>query len=347
MKKLLSLFCVMGLSFLLVACGGSSDKKETDTSKEETETEEVTKEEPAEVTDDGKELYEVGQTTVVERVTGVKYEVTPTKFEVLTDYNGKNIKEFISGAIDADRFLVVTYTVKNIGDKDLKPSFDTVIHFDDRESYAGTPMDFKDKDVADEILAPGEEIELEQYFTDRIDKRTEFLGAFDFEEDGETWYKYSVSSEAKASLDNTEEDESSEDSTSDNSTANKEAVEFGETATVEKFNGAKFEITIDNFEITSGSEGKTITLNYTVKNTGENSFVPVNDAILDLGTEEDKGEAMPLTDFEKAEEPLEPGEEIKLENIYTSDDIDENQEYVLRHKDYGVVAGGETKFKTK
>src|SRR5699024_11345549 len=143
--------------------------------------------------------------------------------------------------------------------------------------------------------------------------------------------------EAKASLDNAEEDESSEDSTSDNSTANKEAVEFIKTATVEKFNGEKFKITIDHFEITSGTEGKTITLNYTVKNTGENSFVPVNDAILDLGTEEVKGEAMPLTDFEKAEEPLEPGEEIKLENIYTSDDIDENQEYVLRHKDYGVV----------
>src|SRR5699024_9012461 len=166
MKKLLSLLFVMGLSLTLVACGGEPDDKDKDTTKEETETEEVNKEEPGEVTQDGRELYEVGQTTVVERVTGVKYEVTPTKFDVLTDYNGKNIKEFISGAIDADRFLVVTYTVKNIGDKDLKPSFDTVIHFDDRESYAGTPMDFKDKDVADEILPPGEEIELEQYFTE-------------------------------------------------------------------------------------------------------------------------------------------------------------------------------------
>ncbi len=59
MKKLLSILFVMGLSFVLVACGGSSDEKETDTSKEE-------EEEPAEVTEDGKELYEVGQTTVVE-----------------------------------------------------------------------------------------------------------------------------------------------------------------------------------------------------------------------------------------------------------------------------------------
>ena len=343
MKKLLSLLCVIGLSFLLVACGGSSDEKETDTSKEETETEEVTKEEPAEVTDDGKELYEVGQTTVVERVTGVKYEVTPTKFEVLTDYNGKNIKEFISGAIDADRFLVVTYTLKNIGDKDLKPSFDTVIHFDDRESYAGTPMDFKDKDVADEILAPGEEIELEQYFTDRIDKRTEFLGAFDFEEDGETWYKYSVSSEAKASLDNTEEDESSEDSTSDNSTGNKEAVEFGETATVEKFNGAKFEVTIDNFEISNGNE---LVVDYTIKNVGETKMIPGSDALLYLGTEEDKGKTMLLTDYEEAEEPLDPGEEMKLQHTYTSDDLDENKAYILRAAT-NDAGGGETKFKTK
>ena len=342
MKKLLSLLCVMGLSFVLVACGDSLDEKETDTSNEKTETEEVNKEEPAEVTDDGKELYEVGQTTVVERVTGVKYEVTPTKFEVLTDYNGKNIKEFISGAIDADRFLVVTYTVKNIGDKDLKPSHDTVIHFDDRESYAGTPMDFKDKDVADEILAPGEEIELEQYFTDRIDKRTEFLGAFDFEEDGETWYKYSVSDEAKASLDNTEE-ESSEDTTSDNSTGNKEVVEFGETGTVEKFNGAKFEITIDNFEISNGNE---LVVNYTIKNVGETSLIPLSDAALFLGTEEDKGKTMPLTDPEKAKEPLEPGEEYELEHTYSSDDLDENKEYVLRVA-VDDIAGAETKLKTK
>lgn len=344
MKKLLSILFVMGLSFVLVACGGSSDEKETDTSKEE---EEVNEEEPAEVTEDGKELYEVGQTTVVERVTGIKYEVTPTKFEVLTDYNGKNIEEYLSGSIDADRILVVTYTVKNIGEKELQPSHDTVIHFDDRGNYSGFPMEFRDREKADEMLASGEEIELEQYYTDRIDTKDEFLGAFDFEEEGETWYRFPITQESKDSIGKTEENEDSEDTTSDNSTENKEVVEFGETGTVEKFNGAKFEITIDNFEITSGSEGKTITLNYTVKNTGENSFVPVNDAILDLGTEEDKGEAMPLTDFEKAEEPLEPGEEIKLENIYTSDDIDENQEYVLRHKDYGVVAGGETKFKTK
>src|SRR5699024_12778445 len=111
--------------------------------------------------------------------------------------------------------------------------------------------------------------------------KDEFLGAFDFEEEGETWYRFPITQEAKDSIGKTEENEDSEDTTSDNSTENKEVVEFGETGTVEKLNGAKFEITIDNFEISSGSEGKTITLNYTVKNTGENSFVPVNDAILD------------------------------------------------------------------
>src|SRR5699024_12426393 len=139
MKKILSLLLVMGLSFVLVACGDSSDEKETDTSKEETETEEVNEEEPVEVTEDGKELYDVGQTTVVERVTGIKYEVTPTKFEVLTDYNGKNIEKYLSGSIDADRILVVTYTVKNIGEQELQQSHDTVIHFDDRENYSGLP----------------------------------------------------------------------------------------------------------------------------------------------------------------------------------------------------------------
>ncbi|HIZ70326.1 MAG TPA: hypothetical protein H9808_00890, partial [Candidatus Atopostipes pullistercoris] len=269
----------MGLSFLLVACGGSSDEKETDTSKEETETEEVNKEEPVEVTEDGKELYEVGQTTVVERRSGVKYEVTPTKFEVLTDYDGKNIEEYIPGSIDADRILVVTYTVKNIGEKDLQPSFDTVIHFDDRETYAGAPMDFQDEEKADEMLAPGEEVELEQYVADRIDTKQEFLGVFDAMEKSEVWYKYPVSQEAIDSIGKTEENEDSEDTTSDNSTENKEVVEFGETGTVEKFNGAKFEITIDNFEISNGNE---LVVNYTIKNVGETSLIPIDDAALNL-----------------------------------------------------------------
>lgn len=343
MKKLLSVLFVMGLSFVLVACGDSSDEKETDTSKEETETEEVNKEEPAEVTDDGKELYEVGQTTVVERVTGIKYEVTPTKFEVLTDYNGKNIEEYLSGSIDADRILVVTYTVKNIGEKELQPSHDTVIHFDDRENYSGFPMEFRDREKADEMLASGEEIELEQYYTDRIDTKDEFLGAFDFEEEGETWYRFPITQESKDSIGKTEENEDSEDTTSDNSTENKEVVEFGETGTVEKFNGAKFEITIDNFEISNGNE---LVVNYTIKNVGETSLIPLSDAALFLGSEEDKGKTMPLTDPEKAKEPLDPGEEYELEHTYSSDDLDENKEYVLRVA-VDDIAGAETKLKTK
>ncbi len=337
MKKILSILFVMGLSFVLVACGGSSDEKETDTSKEETETEEVNEEEPVEVTEDGKELYDVGQTTVVERVTGIKYEVTPTKFEVLTDYNGKNIEEYLSGSIDADRILVVTYTVKNIGEKELQPSHDTVIHFDDRGNYSGFPMEFRDREKADEMLASGEEIELEQYYTDRIDTKDEFLGAFDFEEEGETWYRFPITQEAKDSIGKTEENE-------DNSTGNKEAVEFGETATVEKFNGAKFEITIDNFEISNGNE---LVVNYTVKNIGESAIIPYHDAGLYLGTEDDNGKAIPFTDNDIAEKPLESGDEVKLGHTYSSDDLDKNKEYVLRHKDYGVVGGGVTKFKTK
>ncbi|MEI3609910.1 hypothetical protein [Pseudogracilibacillus sp. SO10305] len=338
MKKILSLWLVMGLSFLLVACGGSSDEKETDTSKEE----EVNEEEPVEVTEDGKELYDVGQTTVVERVTGIKYEVTPTKFEVLTDYNGKNIEEYLSGSIDADRILVVTYTVKNIGEKELQPSHDTVIHFDDRGNYSGFPMEFRDREKADEMLASGEEIELEQYYTDRIDTKDEFLGAFDFEEEGETWYRFPITQEAKDSIGKTEENEDSEDTTSDNSTENKEVVEFGETGTVEKFNGAKFEITIDNFEISNGN----VVVDYTVKNVGENAISPYHDAGLHLGTEDDNGKAMPFTDNDIAEQPLEPGDEVQLGHTYSSDDLDVSKEYILRATT-NDAGGGVTKFKTK
>ena len=332
----------MGLSLTLVACGGESDDKEKDTTKEETETEEVNKEEPAEVTDDGKELYEVGQTTVVERMNGIKYEVTPTKFEVLTNYKGKDIEEYISPPHPSDRIMVITYTVKNIGDDDLQPSFDTVIHFDPRDEFSGFVMDFENVEKAEEMLAPGEEIELEQYRVALIDEVDEFLGVFDYKEDGETWYRYPVSQEVKDSIGKTEEDKD-ESASEEESSKNEEAVEFGETATVEKFNGAKFEITIDNFEISNGNE---LVINYTVKNIGESAIIPYHDAGLYLGTEDDNGKAIPFTDNDIAEKPLEPGDEVKLGHTYSSDDLDENKEYVLRAAT-NDVGGGETKFNTK
>ena len=340
MKKLLSVLFVMGLSFLLVACGDSSDERETDTTNAETE--EVNKEEPAEVNDDGKELYEVGQTTVVERMNGIKYEVTPTKFEVLTNYKGKDIEEYISPPHPSDRIMVITYTVKNIGDDDLQPSFDTVIHFDPRDEFSGFVMDFENVEKAEEMLAPGEEIELEQYRVALIDEVDEFLGVFDYKEDGETWYRYPVSQEVKDSIGKTEEDKD-ESASEEESSKNEEAVEFGETATVEKFNGAKFEITIDNFEISNGNE---LVVNYTIKNVGETSLIPIDDAALNLGTEEDKGKSMPLSDPDKALEPLEPGKELELEYSYSSDDIDENKEYILRVA-VDDLDGAETKLKTK
>ncbi|CAD2073997.1 hypothetical protein GCM10007358_12190 [Phocicoccus schoeneichii] len=55
---------------------------------------------------------------------------------------------------------------------------------------------------------------------------------------------------------------------------------------------------------------------------------------------------MPLTDPEKAKEPLEPGEEYELEHTYSLDDLDENKEYILRAAT-NDAGGGETKFKTK
>ena len=87
-------------------------------------------------------------------------------------------------------------------------------------------------------------------------------------------------------------------------------------------------------------------VNYTIKNVGETSLIPLSDAALFLGTEEDKGKTMPLTDPEKAKEPLEPGEEYELEHTYSSDDLDENKEYVLRVA-VDDIAGAETKLKTK
>src|SRR5699024_3263635 len=136
--------------------------------------------------------------------------------------------------------------------------------------------------------------------------------------------------------------EDSEDTTSDNSRGNKEEVEFGETATVEKFNGAKFEITIDNFEISNGN----VVVDYTVKNVEENAISNYHDEGLHEGTEDDQGKEMQFTYNDIAEQPLEPGDEVQLGHTYNSDDLDVSKEYILRAAT-NDAGGGVTKFKTK
>ena len=67
MKKLLSVLFVMGLSFLLVACGDSSDERETDTTNAETETEKTSSgSDQAQGIENEGAVYEIGETLTME-----------------------------------------------------------------------------------------------------------------------------------------------------------------------------------------------------------------------------------------------------------------------------------------
>src|SRR5699024_12167244 len=75
---------LMGLSFVLVACGDSSDEKETDTSNEKTETEETSSgSDQAQGTENEDAVYEIGETLAMESYEWeVPYQVTVKSVDV-------------------------------------------------------------------------------------------------------------------------------------------------------------------------------------------------------------------------------------------------------------------------
>lgn len=111
----------MGLSFVLVACGGESDDKEKDTTKEETETEEVNKEESSERDDKTDEkVVEVGETVDVESFEwDVPYQVTVNSVDLVSEYNGEDITEYVSNADENIKFLVANTIIKNTSDEPM------------------------------------------------------------------------------------------------------------------------------------------------------------------------------------------------------------------------------------
>src|SRR5699024_2566165 len=131
MKKY-KLFSGLFAAVLVLGACGSDEKDgeaETDAAKEQPQSEKSdTSKQVDEPIDevDGVPIYEIGQTAIVKRDSGVEYQVTLNSMEFVTEYNGE------SAADTADlgtRIAVADYTVVNIGDQPLVPDFDTVIHF--------------------------------------------------------------------------------------------------------------------------------------------------------------------------------------------------------------------------
>lgn len=173
MKKLLSLLCVMGLSFLLVACGDSSDKKETDTSKENTESEEVNKEESSETeksneSDDksGETVVEIGETVDVESFEWkVPYQITVKSVDLVDQYNGEDITEYVSNADENIKFLVANTVIKNTSDDPMVTGEYVMPRLGIDTEGSGENFIFElSEEVLSKEIAPDEEVELDFVF---------------------------------------------------------------------------------------------------------------------------------------------------------------------------------------
>ncbi|CAD2074002.1 hypothetical protein GCM10007358_12180 [Phocicoccus schoeneichii] len=167
MKKLLSVLFVMGLSFLLVACGDSSDEKETDTSNEKTETEEVNKEESSEADDKTDEkVVEVGETVDVESFEwDVPYQVTVNSVDLVSEYNGEDITEYVSNADENIKFLVANTIIKNTSDEPMITGEYVIprLGIDTEGSGENFIFELSEEELSKEI-APGEEVDLDFVF---------------------------------------------------------------------------------------------------------------------------------------------------------------------------------------
>lgn len=172
MKKLLSLLCVMGLSFALVACSDSSDEKETDTSNEKTETEDVNKEESSEADDNsGETVVEIGETIDLESYEWeVPYQVTVKAVDITREYNGEDINDYIINAHETDNFFIAKTVIKNTSDEPMIPGEYVVPTLGRNMNGNGEDFVFElSEEQLSKELAPGEEIELDFVFLENLE----------------------------------------------------------------------------------------------------------------------------------------------------------------------------------
>ncbi len=197
MRKSKLFMGVFAATLILGACGNEEENSEEETTEEaqegETQGEESDSssqvDEPVDEVD-GVPVYEIGQTALVKRDSGVEYQVTLNSVDFVTEYNGE------SAADTADlgtRIAVADYTVVNTGDQPLVPNFDAVIHFGMYDPAGGTPMSFDTVEGADTSLQPGEEKQMEVYVKESsLLENGMHVAQFNPMEEGEIRYKVPV-----------------------------------------------------------------------------------------------------------------------------------------------------------
>ncbi|MDY0395120.1 hypothetical protein RWE15_12680 [Virgibacillus halophilus] len=72
---------------------------------------------------DEKKVYQIGETAVITSdMYDFDYQVTVNDFKLVREVDGVKIEDYISGAIDEDRFAVINVTIKNISDEAYVPN---------------------------------------------------------------------------------------------------------------------------------------------------------------------------------------------------------------------------------
>ncbi|CAD2073992.1 hypothetical protein GCM10007358_12200 [Phocicoccus schoeneichii] len=195
MKKLLSLLCVMGLSFVLVACSDSSDEKETDTSNEKTETEETSSgSDQAQGTENEDAVYEIGETLTMESYEWeVPYQVTVKAVDITREYNGEDITEYVGNAQDTNNFVVAKTVIKNTSDEPMIPGEYVVprLGVDMNGNGENFVFELSEEELSKEI-EPGEAVELDFVFLENLahaDSEGNFYLHFEGYTDNQKSYK--------------------------------------------------------------------------------------------------------------------------------------------------------------
>lgn len=184
MKKIL---IILLTGILLAAC--NDDGASNGEGSNETTSEDETKEEKKEGSED-KKVYQIGETAVITSdMYDFDYEVTVNDFELTREVDGVKIEDYISGAIEEDRFAVIDVTIKNISDEAYVPNEMFSANFAGSQDRGGDTMIDKFFTEGDEELGPGEVLDGHLVYTTRVNYSDTFILKYEFTSDEETHFE--------------------------------------------------------------------------------------------------------------------------------------------------------------
>ncbi|WP_026906270.1 DUF4352 domain-containing protein [Paucisalibacillus globulus] len=179
MKKILTFVILM---ILLVACSddNSSNKditKNVDQNESDTSSNEDIKE------------YTIGETAIITSdFYGFDYEITVSDFQLTREVDGVKIEDYLSGAVESNRFAVIDVTIKNISDNAYVPNEMFSANFAKETERAGDTDEDQFFTIADEELQPGEEMSGHIVYLLDLDDSQEFRLKYEFFTEEETHF---------------------------------------------------------------------------------------------------------------------------------------------------------------